>query len=449
MKLIHIKKGKNIPLKGQAKKRIQDADFSLFFAIKPIDFNGFKPRILAKEGDLVLRGTPVLEDKNNTKIKIVSPVSGCVKEIRRGEKRRLLEIVIEADDRRDYVQYTKFSPVQVPGLSTQQVKENLLETGSWSFIRQRPFECIANPEDQPKAIFVEAIDTHPLAGDVGFMLDGQDEVFQTGLDIIQKLTAGKVYLCVSKNAKNTAFVNARGVDVVAFGGSHPAGNVGTHIHCLDPIGRGEVVWFINAQDVAAIAQSFLTGQFSSELVVAVTGESAKNPVYKKTIRGASVESISGQKDCEGARVISGNVLTGEDVGPEGFLGFYDQQICLFPRGGKREFLGWTMPGFDKFSLSRTFFPFWKKHGDTSIDSDTHGSPRTIVFNHVFDQYVALDVMTFFLLKAILAEEIDEMERLGILECAPEDFALAEFACPSKTQVCDIIQKGLDLVKDEG
>ena len=448
MRVIKIKRGKDIPLKGEAKKHIEDNVQPQSTAVNPGDFCGLKARVLVKEGGAVKQGTPVIENKNDRRIKVVSPVSGCIREIRRGDKRRLLDIVIENDFRQEYVPCTKFSPVQIPELSRGQIIAHLLETGSWAFIRQRPFDGVASPDDSPKSIFIKAMDTSPLAPDYDVLLQGQDEMFQTGLELIQALTDGMVYLCCSVNAQSPLFTEAqKQAQVVFFEGPHPAGNVGTHIHYLDPIDKKDVVWYLDACDVAAIGKSFLDGCYCPERVVAVTGENAPKQVYQKTIRGAAVPAIAGMPFCEDTRIISGNVLTGRDAGKQGFLGFYDSQISFIPGGGKREFLGWTMPGLKKFSFSRTFLSSIGKNHDTVIDTDTHGSLRAVVFNDVYDKYTALDVLTFFLIRAIFAGDIDEMERLGILECSPEDFALAQVACPSKTDVCAMIRQGLEMVRE--
>lgn len=447
MRVVRIKKGRNVPLKGRAAAKVEEPFFVTTAAVKPADFYGFRPRIVAKEGMSVKVGSPVFESKDDARLTIVSPVSGRVKEIRRGEKRRILAAVIEAVDDKQAQSFEQFSPVQISALSRRQVVGHLLQTGSWAFLRQRPFDHIADPDIEPNSIFIKAIDTNPLAIDYDAVVNGQDELFALGVEIVQKLTQGPVYLCIAKNALSRAF-RQTSAQVVAFDGPHPAGNVGTHIHVLDPIDKNRAVWYVDAQDILAIAKSFLTGQFCPEKIIAIAGEKAARPLHQKTVRGASVASLIRQED-QDTRVISGSVLSGKDVGPDGYLGFYDTQLCFIARGGRREFLGWTMPGFSKFSFSRTYFPPIGKRWPKEINTDAHGSHRAIVFNDVFDQYVALDVMTFFLIKAILAGEIEEMERLGILECAPEDFALAAFACPSKTDVCGIIQQGLELIESEG
>ncbi len=449
MKMIPIKKGRSIKILGKAEKISEEALPVCLAAIQPADFQGFRPRVLVQEGDAVCVGTPILEHKEDPRIKIVSPVSGLVSVIQRGQKRLLEAVVIQSDGKQACQQHTKFSASSFPQLNRQQVIEHLLSTGCWAFIRQRPFQRIPCPDIQPKAIFIQAINTEPLAADPEFFLKGREEEFQQGIDILSKLTEGRIYLCCFAGAKSKALIEVKQAQVYGFKGPHPAGNVGTHIHYIDPIQKGETVWYLDVQAVIAIAKGFKEGTFVPERMVAVTGERAEQKVYRKTLLGASVGDIAGNASYKGTCVITGSVLSGREVGEKGFLGFYDSQLTLFPQGGKREFLGWMLPGWNKYSFSRTVLSALRTRDHFSLDSDEHGSHRSIVFNDWYDRYVALDVLTFFLIKAILVGEIDEMEGLGILECAPEDFALCSFACPSKTDVCGIIQQGLDLIEREG
>jgi Na+-transporting NADH:ubiquinone oxidoreductase subunit A len=239
------------------------------------------------------------------------------------------------------------------------------------------------------------------------------------------------------------------VQIHQFAGPHPAGNVSTHIHFIDPINKGQIIWYVEAQHVLNIAQLFTQGAYPNERIVAVTGEGAGNRVYAKTIVGAPVSSVLQGSSPEGMRILSGGVLTGTNVGATGFLCFYDAQITVIPEGGKREFLGWLAPGLNKFTLTNTFLSAFLPERDYSIDTDEHGGHRAIVMNHIYDSLVPLDIYTFFLLKAVLSEDLDEAERLGILECDEEDFALCTFICPSKTDVGGIVRKGLEMIRREG
>jgi Na+-transporting NADH:ubiquinone oxidoreductase subunit A len=388
-------------------------------------------------------------DKNHEDIKVVSPVSGKIVSVNRGEKRVLTTIVIETDGRQDAELFDQYNKGEVPGLSREAIVRQLLKGGLWPCLRQRPFSRIANPLDKPKAIFIHAMNTEPLAADIDFILEARQEDFQTGLDIVRKLTEGKTHLCVDAKAKTSALTQAQGVEIQRFSGPHPAGNVSTHIHCVDPINKGDIVWYIEAQDVLRIARLFLQGIHSGERVVAITGEGAHKRVYLKTVAGVAVSDLFQGSDLRGKRCISGSILTGRNVGKDGFLGFYDSQATLIPEGGKRELLGWIVPGFSKYSFSRTHVSSFLPRQENSLNTDTNGSPRAIVMNYLYDDYVALDIMTFFLVRAIIMEDVEEALSLGILECDEEDFALCSFACPSKTDVGSYIRQGLNLVENDG
>jgi Na+-transporting NADH:ubiquinone oxidoreductase subunit A len=456
MAVFRIKQGKDIRLKGAADREIAIMPLPPKAAVQPSDFRGLKPRLCVKAGDAVKVGTPILEDKVYSPIKVVSPVSGRVAAINRGKKRFLLEIVIESDGRQEAVAFQKFSREEIPHLTKETIEDHLLKSGLWPVIRQRPFSRLAHPDESPKSIFVHAMNTEPLAPEADFILHGREAQFQAGLDILQKLTQGKIYLCAQEGARFKALTEAqdaclpdRQVEMHYFSGPHPAGNVGTHIHYLDPVHKGDHVWYVEAQDVLRIASLFLDGVYSAERIVAVTGEGAAKRIYAKTIVGAPLSLLLAGSRLEGMCCISGSVLTGKDVGHGGYLRFYDSQVTVIPEGGERKFLGWLSPGFDKYTFSKMFASSFLPQGEASLTTDKHGSDRAIVLNDVYDRLVALDIMTYFLVKAIYGEDIEEMERLGILECDEEDFALCTFACPSKTDVGAMIRQGLDLIEHEG
>lgn len=449
MSVFTVRKGKDILLKGAAEKKIEMLSLPTRIAISPSDFRSFRPRVLVKPGDEVKVGTPILENKDHPEMKIVSPVSGKVEAVNRGEQRALINVVIAADGRQEHLSYKSFPAEQTENLSKQDIINHLLAGGVWAFIRQRPFSKIANPHDNPKAIFVEAMNTEPLALDQDFILENRERDFQVGLDILKKLTTGPVYLCVSPAAKSKALTASKKVEVHQFSGPHPAGNLSTHIQFLNPLNKGEIIWYIRGEDVLRVAHLFLRGNFLAERFVAVTGEGAADRNYKKTVIGVPLSHILKGSRLNGMRCISGSVLNGTDIGADGYVGYYDSQVTVIPMGGKRELLGWLDPGLNKFSFSSTFLSSLKPQGEVSLDSDKHGSDRAIVLNDVYDRYVALDIPTYFLLKAVIAGEIEEAEKLGILECDEEDFALASFACPSKVDVGGIIHKGLDLIEKEG
>ena len=450
MATFQIKQGRDIKLKGAAPKEIVTLSLPRQVAVVPSDFKGIKASLCVKVNDAVKVGTPLFEDKHCPEIRIVSPVSGRVAAIDRGEKRFLEDIVVESDGRDEAVAFRKFSASEISGLSKEDVEKTLLQSGLWPVLRQRPFSKVAHPHEPPKSIFVHAMNTEPLAPDVDFILQGKEEQFQAGLNVLRRLTKGKVYLCAKHGSRSKALTQARDVETHYFAGPHPAGNVSTHIHYLDPIHKGDHVWYVEAQDVARAGSLFLEGVYSPERVVAVTGEGAGRKFYAKTIVGAPVSLLLKGSDLEGMRCVSGSVLAGREVGKDGYLSFYDSQLTVIPAGGKRTFLGWLSPGSDKYTFSRTFVSsFLPPRKEVSLTTDKHGSDRAIVLNHIYDPLVPLDIMVYFLLKAVISEDIEEAERLGILECDEEDFALCSFACPSKTDVGGIIREGLELIEREG
>ncbi|MBF0387399.1 MAG: Na(+)-translocating NADH-quinone reductase subunit A [Candidatus Omnitrophica bacterium] len=445
----NIKQGRNIKIKGSAEKRVVAAALPKLVALVCEDLRGWLPKVLVAPGAVVKAGTPVVMDKNNEAIKLVAPVSGTVRAVNRGEKRALTNIVIEPDNSDAAEKFTRYQFSDLPGLSRAAVVTQLLAGGLWPCLRQRPFSRLADPALVPKAIFVHAMNTEPLAADVDFVLEGREKDFQAGLDIIRKLSPGQTHLCIDSRARSAALTGAAGVELQRFSGAHPAGNVSTHIHCVDPVNKGEVVWYIEAQDVLRVAALFLRGVHSAERMVAVTGEGARERVYFKTVSGAPVASLLAGSNLAGQRCISGSILAGRNVGPEGFLGFYDSQVTVLPEGGKRELFGWMMPGFNKYTFTSTYMSAFLPRTENTLDTDTHGALRAIVWPALYDDYVALDLMTFFLVRAIIVGDIEEMISLGILECDEEDFALCSFACPSKVDVGGYIRQGLDLVEAEG
>ncbi len=445
---IKIKKGLNIKLAGEAGKILSDLPSPETFAIKPTDFIGVTPKLLVKQGDEVKTGTPLFYDKNNEAIKFCSPVSGEVIEVIRGEKRRILEVKILADKELTYVVFNKANP---DDLSREEILQALLNSGVWPLIRQRPFGIIANPNEIPKSVFISAFDTNPLAPDNNFIMHGNDEEFQTGLDALRKLTGGKVHLNINADGTPSAiFLGSKGVVINNISGPHPAGNVGLQIHHLDPVNKGEVVWCINIQDVLIIGRLFTHGKFDPVRVIALTGSQVKHPKYYKTLVGSAVKNIiadGGLKDGEN-RIISGNVLTGKQIDSDGYIGFYDAQVTVIPEGHKPEFMGWLAPGFNKLSMSRTFFSWLKPNKKHSIDTNMHGEERPFVITGEYEKVFPMDIYPVQLLKSILIEDIEMMENLGIYEVVEEDFALCEFVCTSKIEAQHIIRKGLDIIRRE-
>ncbi|MBK9290127.1 MAG: Na(+)-translocating NADH-quinone reductase subunit A [Bacteroidetes bacterium] len=444
--VIKIKKGLNINLIGEAEKVVRSHS-SEVYALKPTDFIGVFPRMLVKEGDEVKAGTPLFLDKYREDIVFTSPVSGRVKEVKRGAKRVLLEVKIESDGKFSSLDFGSANPLE---LGREGVIEKLLRSGLWAFIRQRPYSVIANPKDKPKSIFISTFDTAPLAPDNDFIVHGQGEAFQAGLDALSVLTSGKVHLNIDANATHSkVFTNSKRVQINQFAGPHPAGNVGVQINKLDPINKGDVVWYLYPQDVINIGKLFLTGQYDSTRIIALTGSEVLKPAYYKTHIGASIESLVKDNVAPGhKRFISGNVLTGKKVELDGFVSFYHTQVTVIPEGDYYEFLGWALPGFNKFSVSRTFPSFLFPSRKYRLDTNLHGGERAYVMTGQFEKVFPMDIYPLQLIKAILVEDIDLMENLGIYEVDEEDFALCEVIDTSKTNIQEIVRRGLDLMRKE-
>lgn len=447
---VKLKKGLDIRLVGDAEKVTVNAQISDFYAVKPADFHGMTPKMVVKAGDKVKAGTVIFFDKYNEQIKYASPVSGEITEIVRGDKRRILEVRIKADEQ---IAYESVASANPSSMSSDEVKKVILDSGLWPMIKQRPLDVVANPDNSPKAIFISAFDSAPLAPDYDFVMHGQAEYFQKGIDALAKLTEGKVYLGVNGNVRpDDAFTNAKGVVINQFSGKHPVGNVGTQIHHTNPINKNEFVWVVNPQDVMIIGRYFAEGKFDLTKLIAVTGSEVKSPKYYRAINGASVKSIVNGLLNEGEnRIISGNVLTGTKVEMDGFIGFYDNQITVIPEGNQMKFFlttGWLGLGFDKFSASRLFPTFLTPNKKFRLDTNTNGEERGFVVTGEMDKVFPFNIYPMQLIKASMTNDIDLMENLGIYEVAPEDFALCEYVCTSKIEIQEEIRRGLDLIQKE-
>ena len=444
---IRIKKGVSIKLKGSAERVYANIPPSEYYLVKPSDFTGLTPKLTVKVGDKVQAGSSLFFDKENPSVIISSPVSGEVSEIRRGGKRKILAVVIKADAE---ITYKEFSKAEAKDLSREQIIEQMLAAGVWPFVRQRPFAVIANPADMPKAVFISAFDSAPLACDSDFVLYGMEKEFQTGLDIVTKLTEGTTHLNIDGNSNSSSvFTSAKGVQINNVSGPHPAGNVGVQIHHIDPINKGEVVWYMYPQDVIAIGRLFSEGKYDATRLIALAGSQVKKPRYYRTMQGAAISTMTKGNIKEGSnRFISGNVLTGTHIADEGSLGFYNNEISVIPEGKEQDFLGWLLPGFSKFSLSRTFFTWINPKKEYAISANMNGEERAYVVTGQYEKVLPMDVYPQHLIKSIMIGDIELMENLGIYEVAEEDFALCEFSCTSKIPVQEILREGLDLVRKE-
>jgi len=447
MRTIKIKKGLDIPLKGNPEKLIETNKLPSIFAIKPPDFVGFQHKLLVKVGDKVLAGTPIFQSKTNESIQVSSPVSGEVIDIVRGEKRVLLGIQIKSDET---INYIKFKEGQSKIESKDQVVDLLLKSGAWAHIRQRPYDVIPNPHVQPRDIYISTFDSAPLAPDYGFILKGKEDYLQAAIDALVMLTSGKVNLGLNANASdNSVFEALNNVERYYFEGPHPAGNVGVQIHHTKPINKGEVVWYINPQDLLTIGRLIVDGVYDASRIIAIAGPEVKNPSYIKTYIGASIDGMfKVNRPLEQLRFISGNVLTGEKTEPNGFLGFYHHQITVIPEGNYYEFFGWAAPGADKFSNSRTFISRLLTKVNFKLDTNYHGAERAYVMSGEYEKVFPFDIYPVYLIKAIITNDIDRMEELGIYEVSPEDFALCDFVCTSKIETQEIVRNGLEMLRIE-
>tara|TARA_B110000037_G_scaffold14192_2_gene14952 strand:+ start:3866 stop:5218 length:1353 start_codon:yes stop_codon:yes gene_type:complete len=446
---ITVKKGLDIKMKGVSDKVMAEANLSKFFAIKPSDFPNLTPKLLVKEGDKVKCGSPVFCDKYNDVVTFVSPASGVVDKVVRGEKRRILAITILSDGK-----FTQLNSKvkDFSKLDRSELKSDLLKSGLWPLLRMRPIDIIARPEDNPKSIFISSFDTNPLSPDYDFIMHNKSAEFSAGLEILSLLTDGVVNLQIRKSS-DEVFSKAKNVQTNFVKGPHPAGNVGVQMHKIDPINKGEVVWYINPQDVMILGRYSLTGAYDANKVISIGGENIDSPKYVKTISGSSIESILDDSIIkDNSRIISGNPLTGQKVEKDSFLGFYHHQLSILPEGDDYKFFlseGWLSLGFNRFSASKSY-PTWllPKSKTYQFDTNLNGEERSFVVSGQYEKVFPFDIYPVQLIKSIITNDIEKMEYLGIYEVSPEDFALCEFVCTSKINVQSIVREGLDLVYKE-
>ena len=445
---IRIKKGLDIKLKGTAEKILFDLPRTDVYAIKPTNFHGIIPKLTIRVGDKVKAGDILFYAKNNEKIKFAATVSGKISSITRGAKRRILDIRILADSKDLFKDFGRKDPKK---LTTEEIKEHLIEAGCFPYLIQRPYDIIADPKDTPKAICISSFSTAPLAVDESFAMRGMEEAFQTGIDALEKLTPGKVHLCV--DGRETSFFDkTENVEIHRVFGKHPAGNVGIQIGKIDPINQGEKIWVIKPQDVAIIGRLFLTGLYDTTRVIAFAGSEVENPKYIKTKQGVQIEKLHNQcvlSSAQEMRIINGDVLSGHWVRKNNFLGFYNTLISVIPEGNHYTFFGWMPFTQNKLlSMSRTFFSWLTPNKKYDLDTNMNGEPRAMVMVGEMEKVFPMDIYPMLLLKATLVSDIEKMEKLGIYEVAPEDFALIDFVSSSKIEAQTIIREGLDLMIKE-
>lgn len=445
-KVIKLRKGLDINLKGKPRKELIPVEDPGVYAMIPDDFTGMKPKVVVGEGDSVKVGEALFVDKNNPQIKVVSPVSGKVVSVERGERRKVLSVRVAADGKNVCVDFGK---KDVAEMDAKSIKDCLLDSGLFAFFRQRPYDVVANPNDVPKGIFVSAFNSMPLSADFEYVLSGREKDFQTGLDALSRIA--KTYLGVSVGQKSEALTGAKNVEVTIFNGPAPAGNVGVQINKIAPINKGEIVWTIGAEEVIFIGGLFNSGCVDFTRVVAFGGSEVKSPAYVKLKIGGQLSELIRGRVAEGRnlRIISGNVMTGKKVAADGFLGAFATEVTVIPEGDDvHEMLGWIMPRCDQYSKSRSYLSWLLPKKEFAPDARIKGGERHMIMSGEYDSVFPMDIFPEQLVKAVIVGDIDRMEALGIYEVAPEDFALCEFVDSSKLELQRIIRQGLDMLRKE-
>ncbi len=444
---IRIKKGMNINLVGAAEQTTSIAVLSNVYALNLNDFHGITPKMLVKQGAEVKAGEALFYNKNNENMLFVSPVSGEIIEIVRGARRRILTIKILADKTQTTLEHSK---IDVASSSAQEIKAQLLKSGCWPFVKQRPYDVIADPNTTPKSIFISGYVTAPLAADLDYILQGKEAELQAAVTVLAKLTPGKVHVSVGVS-NNSPLAGLSGVELHKVSGPHPAGLVGTQINKIDPINKGELVWTITPQDLVILGEYILTGKYNAERVVALVGSSVKAPKYYKTKIGTEVSTFLYASGVNGDnfRVINGDVLTGVKSSQDGYLGYYNNTVTAIPEGDDYDLFGWNKPIFNKISSTRALtFSWLTPNKKFDLNTNTNGEHRAFVLTGQYEKVFPLDIYPMQLLKACMVKDLDEMEQLGLYEVAPEDFSLTEFICISKQPHQQIIRDGLDLLQKE-
>lgn len=445
-RVVKISKGLNINLKGAPVAEFAPVEAAKFYALMPADFTRVTPKVVVKPEDTVKAGDPLFFDKANPELQFVSPVSGKVVAVNRGERRRVLNVVVESDGKFQSVEY---KAKDVLSLSAEEVKADLLKSGLFAFMRQRPYDVIATPADTPRAIYVSAFDSKPLAVSFEVALKGNEDDFQTGLDALSRIAPVHLGICACQ--KSTALLVAKNVTTTIFKGPHPAGNVGVQINKTAPVNKGEIVWTIGAEEVIFIGRLFNKGKVDMTRTVALAGSEVKNPSYSKVVLGAQLTNLlAGRLESKNElRIIDGNVLTGKKTTADGFLGAFSTEVTVIPEiMGGDEMLGWAMPRFSMYSTSRSYFSWLFPKRKYTIDARIKGGERHMIMSNEYDKVFPMDIYPEYLVKAIITGNIDKMEQLGIYEVAPEDFALCEFVDSSKLELQRIVREGLDKLRAE-
>lgn len=442
---IKLKKGLDIRLKGQAQQTVRELPVQGTYSIVPDDFYGFKPKPVVKDGDTVKAGDALFISKEIPELKVVSPVSGKVTGVVRGERRKLMSFNVEASSQQEWKTFNT-------DVSTaEELKALLLDAGLFAFIRQRPFDIVANPQDKPKGIFVSTFSKMPLAQDFTFAVKGEEEYLRIGIEALGMIA--QVYAGISPEQADIMPSLLPKANICIFSGPNPSGNVGVQINHLNPVNKGEVVWTIGAEEVIFIGRLIKEGKVDLTRTIAVAGAEVKEPAYCKTLVGTALATILSDNLChkDHIRIINGNPLVGTKTTLDAYLAARATEVTVIPEGDdKDEVLGWIMPRFKDFSTNRSYFTWLQSNKkEYNLDARIKGGERHIIMSGEYDRYLPMDIYGGYLIKAILTGDLDRMEALGIYEVAPEDFAVAEFADSSKLELQRIVREGLDLLRKEG
>lgn len=449
-----IKKGFDIALAGKPDVDIVNVKPSATVAVYPLEFEGLRQRLKVAEGDIVKRGSELLENKGNIDFKLRSPAAGKVISVIRGARRFVEKIIIEVAVKDEAEEFKKFSAEEIKTLDRKIILDQLTTTGFLALIRQRPFSGMADVNAKPKSIFVNAMNTAPFQADAETVVVDDPEAFQAGIDLLTRLTDGVVHLCMASGESGKTLTSAENVEKHTFSGPHPAGNTSVHISRIDPMGIHDVVWTVKAVDLVLLGRLFLDGTIPTSRIIALGGPLVKEDSrhhYRICVGGELSDLLKTSLVDEEPRIINGDVLSGATMEQDAHLRFGQTAITVIKEDKERQFLGWTMPGLNQYSFTRllasTYLPFLRK--GWSLGTNLHGEERAIVLTGHYDKVMPLNIMTDFLVKAVLAGDTDEAISLGILETAPEDFALCDFICPSKIEVQSIIRQGLKEIEEEG
>ena len=445
--VIKLRKGLDINLKGKAAKQKFSVKAAAQYALVPDDFVGMTPKVVVREGDKVKAGDALFVNKKQTDVKFASPVSGVVQAVVRGDRRKVLRVVVEADKDQQYVD---FGQKQVASLDGDAVVKALLEAGLFGYINQLPYAVSTTPDQKPRAVFVSALRDMPLAGDFEYELQGNEEDFQTGLTALSKVAP--VYLGIGVKQTSKALTEAKDVEVNVFDGPCPAGNVGVQVNNIAPVNKGEVVWTVDPTAVIFFGRLFRTGKVDLRRLVAVAGSEITKPEYAEVLVGQPIaDLLEGRLAAKNhVRIINGNPLTGRKATMDDFVGGHTSEITVIPEGDNvDEMLGWILPRTNDFSVSRSYFSWlFGKNKEYALDARVKGGERHMIMSGEYDKVLPMDIYAEYLIKAIIAGDIDRMEQLGIYEVAPEDFAVAEFVDSSKLELQHIVRQGLDMLRKE-